>query len=64
MGGITDEFRGRTKIEAYLKYREYVDDHSDFGTAIPDPRSKKRCYSEMTQDPSTGEWVLVFHLHT
>ena len=29
-----------------------------------DPKYKKRCKSLMKQDSETGEWVLIFRLHT
>ena len=65
MGGMTGEVRGRSKIEAYLEYAALVEGFGDtFQDRDPDPDYKKLCKREMSQDPSTGEWVLRFHLHT
>ena len=62
---MTDDVRGRSKIEAYLKYVEIVEDFSGtFEGHHPNPKNKKRCKELMIQDPTTGEWVLRFHLHT
>ncbi len=65
MGGMTGEVRGQSKIDAYLKYAEQVEDFGDtFQDHNPNPRDKKNCKKLMVQDPDTGEWVLHFHLHT
>lgn len=65
MGGLTDEVRGRTKIQTYQRYVDVVDGFGDtFQEYNPDPKYKKMCKREMMQDPDTGEWVLHFHLHT
>lgn len=63
MGGAFGEVRGRSKIEAYLKYAELADG-GVFGTRLPDPEHKKECKRSMVQDPDTGEWVLHYRLHT
>jgi len=61
MGGLTDEVRGRSKIETYLKYVERAEGFEDNN---PDPKYKKVCKRQMIQDPDNGDWVLRFHLHT
>ncbi|MBD3253677.1 MAG: hypothetical protein GF383_01215 [Candidatus Lokiarchaeota archaeon] len=63
MGGVTDEIRGKSKIEVYLKYRSITMDDI-FNTRIPDPEKKKECKRQMVWDPNTEEWVLHFYLHT
>ena len=65
MGGLTDEVRGSSKIETYLKYAELVEGFGGvFQDHHPNPEHKKLCKKEMVQDPTTGEWVLRFYLHT
>ena len=65
MGGTTGEVRGKSKIEAYLRYVEIIDAHGEtFLTQYPKPHNKKGCKREMVQDPETGEWVLYYRLHT
>ena len=65
MGGFTDQVRGLSKIETYLKYAELVDGYGEtFQSHNLDPKNKKLCKSLMNQDSATGEWVLSFHLHT
>ena len=65
MGGMTDQVRGQSKIETYLRYVEEVEGYGDlFQEHDPNPRNKKLCKKLMVQDPYTGEWVLHFHLHT
>ena len=65
MGGTSGEIRGRSKIEAYLKYANEVEGYGDlFLSHNPDPRNKKLCKSLMVQDPDAGEWVLWYRLHT
>ncbi len=65
MGGTTGEVRGCSKIEAYLRYLELIEQCGDtFGWRIPEPEKKKLCKKEMVQDPNTGEWVLHYRLHT
>jgi hypothetical protein len=65
MGGLNGEIRGKSKIEVYLKYKEQVEKReATFEDQHPDPKFKKLCKSLMFQDPSTGEWVLNYHLHT
>lgn len=65
MGGLTDEVRGRSKIEAYLAYVAVTESFGDtFSRLDPHPRNKKYCKSRMVLDPETGEWVLHYHLHT
>ena len=65
MGGLNGQIKGKSKIEVYLKYKEKVE-HLEgiFEEKHPDPKFKKYCKSLMFQDPSTGEWVLNYHLHT
>ncbi len=65
MGGTSGEVRGRSKIDAYLKYAGEVEGFGDtFQDHDPDPRDKKLCKRLMVQDPETGEWVLSYRLHT
>jgi len=65
MGGLSGQIRGKSKIEVYLKYKEEVERlRGLFEDHRPDPSFKKFCKSLMFQDPSTGEWVLDYHLHT
>ena len=65
MGGMTNEVRGSSKIETYLKYAGLVDGYGEtFQFHNPDSKNKKLCKSLMKQDSETGEWVLPFRLHT
>ena len=63
MGGVINEVRGSSKIETYLKYAELVDGYGETFQSH-NPKYKKLCKNLMKQDPETGEWVLVFRLHT
>lgn len=62
---MTGEVRGKTKIEAYLKYLDLLEGAGDvFESYSPNPHNKKGCKEAMVRDPETREWVLHFHLHT
>lgn len=65
MGGLSGEIKGKSKIEVYLEYKEKTEQWEGlFQEMNPDPSYKKLCKSLMVQDPSTGEWILHYHLHT
>lgn len=65
MGGHSGQIRGVSKIDVYLKYKNMVEEWNGlFESKDPDPEFKKYCKSLMFQDPSTGEWVLNYRLHT
>jgi hypothetical protein len=65
MGGMGGSVRGRTKLEAYKRFRATVNQREiedrtglfmDAGTG-----SKQDLYSQMEKDEDTGEWVLYYH---
>ena len=65
MGGMGGEIRGKTKLEAYKKFRAHINRkkiedstglYMDAGTG-----GKQNLYRSMKKDPATGEWVLYFH---
>jgi hypothetical protein len=61
MGSMNGEVRGKSKIEVYTKYLTKIDGvGQSFLDHTPDAKNKKWCYSLMTQDPETEEWVLAF----
>lgn len=65
MGGTVGEVRGKSKIEAYAKYVDLVDEvGGTFQDRIPDPIYKKHTKRQMVQDQDTGEWILHYRLHT
>ena len=66
MGGVHGEIRGKSKAEVYYKYVELVEQTKEMmGTCIPDPKYKKSLKKEnIVMDPETGEWVLLYRLHT
>jgi hypothetical protein len=64
-GGMGDEIRGKTKLEAYKKFRARVNRkkiedatglYMDAGNG-----GKQYLYRAMRKDPESGEWVLYFH---
>lgn len=63
MGGVYGETRGKSKIEAYLEYKELTE-NGIMETHIPNPQNKKLCKKMMEWDEETQEWVLHYHLHT
>jgi len=65
MGGMSGEMRGKSKIEVYLRYVEELEGFGEtFQEHDPDPKYKKKCKRLMLWDPTAGEWVLHYHLHT
>jgi hypothetical protein len=65
MGGTHGEIRGTSKIQVYLDYVSMIDQVKEtFESHDPDPKYKKECKRQMIWDPSTGEWVLLYRLHT
>ncbi len=65
MGGLRGQIRGKSKLEAYLKYKEKIEQLEGlFEDQYPDPKFKKYCKNLMFQDSTTGEWVLNYRLHT
>ena len=65
MGGTYGEIRGSSKIQVYLNYLEETERmENTFTSKHPDPKYRKLCKKNMVWDPSTGEWVLYYHLHT
>ena len=66
MGGISNEVRGRTKIEAWLKFqKERKGIRARFeGMHLRWPANKRDAYEQMEKDRATGEWVLKCNFHT
>lgn len=55
--GVHGEIRGKSKIAAYLRYKEFAQDDSwDWH-----PRNKKEAKKAMVWDPQAEEWVLRFY---
>ena len=65
MGGMHGEIKDASKIQVYLDYLGLIERvRGTFDSRDPDPRYKKECKRQMVWDPDTGEWVLLYRLHT
>jgi hypothetical protein len=63
MGGTVGEVQGKSKIEAYARYVDLVENVGDtFGDRYPDPVYKKFTKRQMEQDPEpgNGSWPTTY----